>query len=187
MTFSSMIQGCRSRCPSGERVQCDRREACKPVDWKRAFAFAGAGRTRPGAERPGSEAAFPAFLGQLAEALGWDEGRRRSPARREDARKPFRTKVERALEPLLAGGKIGMDRIARELGFSRQTLYRRLQEEGTTFEQVLDGLRRRLAIRYIDRDGLGVKQTAYLLGFSEPASFSRAFKRWTGRSPSARS
>jgi AraC-like DNA-binding protein len=185
MTFGNMIQGCRRRDPSGERAPCGRRKACKPVDWQQAFAFAGAGRSRPRAEWHERVAPFPAFLGQLAEALGWNEAAR--PARRETPRTSFRSDVERTLEPLLAGGDIGMDRIARELGRSRQTLYRRLKEEGTTFEQVLDQLRRRLAIRYIDREGLGVKQAAYRLGFSEPASFSRAFKRWTGRSPGARS
>jgi AraC-like DNA-binding protein len=58
-----------------------------------------------------------------------------------------------------------------------------LKAEGVTFEQVLDELRHRLALRYM-REGMSVKQAAYRLGFSEPAAFSRAFKRWTGRSPS---
>ena len=56
--------------------------------------------------------------------------------------------------------------------------------EGVTFEQVLDELRQRLARRYI-RDGMSVKEAAYRLGFSEPAAFSRAFKRHQGESPLA--
>jgi len=49
----------------------------------------------------------------------------------------------------------------------------------------LTGVRHRLALRYLNGEGLSVKETAFRLGFSEPASFSRAFKRWTGTSPLA--
>ena len=55
----------------------------------------------------------------------------------------------------------------------------------TAFEQVLDELRCRLARDYLTGRRLSVNETAYLLGFSDPAAFSRAFKRWTGESPSA--
>ena len=95
----------------------------------------------------------------------------------------FRRQVEQHLEPMLADGPIGIDSVARALGYSRQTLYRRLKAEGATFEAVLDGLRRRLALRFIGQEGLTVKDAAYRLGFSDPAAFSRAFKRWTGTSP----
>jgi AraC-like DNA-binding protein len=47
----------------------------------------------------------------------------------------------------------------------------------------LDGLRRRLALRLIRKEGLPVKEAAWRLGYSDPAAFSRAFKRWTGASP----
>ena len=96
----------------------------------------------------------------------------------------LRMQIAAHLEPLLASGDIGIDSVARALGLSRQTLYRRLKAEGTTFEQVLDGLRRRLALRFIE-EGMAVKEAAWRLGFSDPAAFSRAFKRWTGRSPGA--
>ena len=78
-----------------------------------------------------------------------------------------------------------METIAGELGLSRQTLFRRLKAEGTTFERVLDDLRHRLALHYLDGGKMSVNQTAYLVGFSDPAAFSRAFKRWTGSSPRA--
>ena len=77
-----------------------------------------------------------------------------------------------------------MDAIACKLGMSRQTLYRGLKAEGVTFEQVLDALRHKLAIHYLGGKKVSVNETAYLVGFSEPAAFSRAFKRWTGKSPS---
>jgi AraC-like DNA-binding protein len=50
------------------------------------------------------------------------------------------------------------------------------------FAAVLDGLRRQLALHYLHGRKASVNETAYLLGFSEPAAFSRAFKRWTGMS-----
>jgi AraC-like DNA-binding protein len=85
---------------------------------------------------------------------------------------------------MLESGDVGMDRVARHLGYSRQTLYRRLKAEGATYEQVLDGLRRRLGLRLVRDGAQSVKEVAYRLGFSDPAAFSRAFKRWTGASPS---
>ena len=99
-------------------------------------------------------------------------------------RDSLRRRVESKLEPMLERGEISLDRLASELGLSRPTLQRRLKSEGTTFEAVLDGLRQRLARRYLRRENFSVKETAYLLGFSDPAAFSRAFKRWTGQSPS---
>jgi AraC-like DNA-binding protein len=94
-----------------------------------------------------------------------------------------RGRVERALMPMLHTGEASMDGIAHKLGFSRQTLSRRLKAEGTTFEKVLDELRHRMALNYLSGKKVSVNETAYLVGFSEPAAFSRAFKRWTGTSP----
>jgi len=101
-----------------------------------------------------------------------------------ESSKSVRGKVERLLMPILHTGDIGMDAIATKMGLSRQTLFRRLKTEGTTFEQVLDDLRQRLAINYLAGRKTSVNETAYLVGFSDPAAFSRAFKRWTGKSPS---
>lgn len=68
-------------------------------------------------------------------------------------------------------------------GISLQTFFRKLKAEGVTFEQVLDGLRHQMALNYLKSGKVSVNETAYLVGFSDPASFSRAFKRWTGTSP----
>lgn len=76
-----------------------------------------------------------------------------------------------------------MDTIAGKLGLSRQTLFRKLKAESITFEKILDELRRKLALHYLNGKKVSVNEIAYLLGFSEPAAFSRAFKRWTGSSP----
>jgi len=94
-----------------------------------------------------------------------------------------RGRVESLLMPILHTGDISMDAIAGGMGLSRQTLFRRLKAEGTSFEKVLDELRHQLSLHYLASKRVSVNETAYLVGFSEPAAFSRAFKRWTGQSP----
>jgi AraC-like DNA-binding protein len=94
-------------------------------------------------------------------------------------------RVEALLLPALHTGQANVDAVARALATSRQTLYRRLKSEGTTFEGVLEGLRHKMALHYLQGKKVSVNETAYLVGFSDPAAFSRAFKRWTGRSPRA--
>ncbi|MEY8881788.1 AraC family transcriptional regulator [Donghicola sp. XS_ASV15] len=96
-----------------------------------------------------------------------------------------RARVEAALLPDLHQGSASMDDVARDLGMSRQTLYRRLKDEGVTFAEVHDQLRCQMAQDYLTAQKASVMETAYLLGFSEASSFVRAFKRWTGQSPSA--
>jgi AraC-like DNA-binding protein len=96
-----------------------------------------------------------------------------------------RGRVERSLASLFRTGDATMDVVARRLGLTRQTLFRRLRAEGTTFEKVRDDLRRDTALRALGEGTLSVKEAAYRLGYSDPAAFSRAFKRWTGRRPGA--
>lgn len=97
--------------------------------------------------------------------------------------KSVRGRVESLLMPILHKGEARINAIAREMGVSRWTLSRRLKTEGATFEQVLDDLRRKMAHHYLSGKKVSISETAYLLGFSDPAAFSRAFKRWTGMSP----
>jgi AraC-like DNA-binding protein len=100
-----------------------------------------------------------------------------------ESSKSVRGRVESLLMPVLHKGEASMDAVAGQLALSRQTLFRQLKAEGVTFEQVLDELRLRLALDYLRARKVSVNETAYLVGFSEPAAFSRAFKRWTGASP----
>jgi AraC-like DNA-binding protein len=102
-----------------------------------------------------------------------------------EASRTMRGRVEARLMPILHTGDARIEHIAAELGMSRQTLYRRLKAENTSFEAVLDALRHRLALDYLGSRKISVHQAAYLVGFSDPAAFSRAFKRWTGKSPGA--
>jgi AraC-like DNA-binding protein len=101
-----------------------------------------------------------------------------------DRSKSTRGRVESLLIPLLHTGEANVDTIAASLAVSRQTLFRRLKAEGVTFEKVLDELRHKLALHYLRGENASVHETAYLVGFSDPAAFSRAFTRWTGKSPS---
>jgi len=94
-----------------------------------------------------------------------------------------RSQVESVLMPILHTGEASVAVVAERLAMSRQTLFRKLKAEGVTYEKVLDRLRHRLALAYLEDKKVSVNETAYLLGFSDPAAFSRAFKRWTGTSP----
>ena len=201
----AMIAGCIDRMRADDCGGCERRDACAELF---AGLFGNAAR-EPRRRRAESAPFFRSLLSVLGEvarnveqtqvARRAAQPRQPAAARPEWRRRPapvpraapvdkvepgpFRRQVEAHLEPMLADGPIGIDSVARALGYSRQTLYRRLKAEGVTFEEVLDGLRRRLAIRFIREEGLSVKDAAYRLGFSDPSAFSRAFKRWTGASP----
>lgn len=96
----------------------------------------------------------------------------------------FKAEVEKAIGGMLETGSASIEQVAATLAMSRQTLYRRLKAEGVTFEELLDAKRRQLAIVYLGQRRLSVKAAAYKLNFSDPAAFSRAFKRWMGVSPS---
>lgn len=162
----SMIARCMERMRQGACATCDNRAVCPAAGWQQVF---GVGEREPDQGRGGTFG----FLGELLQSLRAGPGSR-----------CFKGEVEAVIEPMLATGQVGIDRVAEQLGMSRQTLYRRLKAEDITFEELLEGKRRQLAVRYLASDRISVKATAYKLGFSEPAAFSRAFKRWTGTSPS---
>ena len=97
--------------------------------------------------------------------------------------KSTRGRVESLLVGVLHTGETSMDAIAAQMGQSRQTLYRKLRDEGVSYEEVLDALRHQLAVHFLADRKVSVNETAYLVGFAHPAAFSRAFKRWTGYAP----
>jgi AraC-like DNA-binding protein len=99
------------------------------------------------------------------------------------ASKSLKGRVESLLIPTLHTGELGMAQIARKLGLSRPTLYRKLKDEGARYETLLDELRHKMALNYLHEKKVSVSQTAYLTGFSDASTFSRAFKRWTGGRP----
>jgi AraC-like DNA-binding protein len=96
----------------------------------------------------------------------------------------LRTKVENAISSVLPHGRVLVEDVARSLGMSERTLARRLSDEGLNFTEILQQLRRDLAVRYLDDRKLHVSKIAWLLGFQEVSAFTHAFKRWTGKTPS---
>jgi AraC-like DNA-binding protein len=68
---------------------------------------------------------------------------------------------------------------------SSRTLNRKLSALGTNYSQLLETVRHELAEQYVADPSLSLSEISFLLGFSEQSAFSRAFKRWNGRSPSA--
>ena len=164
--IKSMIARCMNRMRQGACATCDNRAFCPAGRWQQTFGQ----KEREPAQRAGG---VFGFLAELLQSLS-----------AEPKPRCFRMEVESAIEPMLASGEVSIDRVARQLAMSRQTLYRRLKAEDVTFEEILDAQRRQLAIRYLGMDRISVKAAAYKLGFSDPAAFSRAFKRWTGISPS---
>jgi AraC-like DNA-binding protein len=97
-------------------------------------------------------------------------------------RADFPGRVHKELIKLLPTGVSGKEQVAQALNMSTRTLYNKLEGAGTTFREVLDDTRRSLAEDYI-RQNLPIYEIAYLIGFSDTANFSRAFKKWTGKSP----
>ena len=164
MGIKDVIARCIERMRAGACATCDNRNFCPAGRWQQAFG-------PPRQERRTGGNLFATIARFLQSAA-------------EPKPRCFKAEVESAIEPLLESGAANIDRVARELGMSRQTLYRRLKAEGVTFEEVLEAKRRQLAVRLLGAGKSSVKAAAYKLGFSDPAAFSRAFKRWTGVSPS---
>jgi AraC-like DNA-binding protein len=96
----------------------------------------------------------------------------------------LRTRVENAISSLLPHGRVLVEDVARSLGMSERTLTRRLSDEGLNFTEILQQLRRDLAVRYLDDRKLHVSKIAWLLGFRDVSAFTHACKRWTGKTPS---
>ena len=103
---------------------------------------------------------------------------------RNTAKGTLRAAVEKEAERLLPHGKANIETVAKALALSARTLSRRLADEETMFGEVVDQLRRSLALQYLKEPGLSLSQIAWLLGYEGSTSFNHAFKRWTGRSPS---
>jgi AraC-like DNA-binding protein len=95
----------------------------------------------------------------------------------------LRTRVENAISSLLPHGRVLVEDVARILGMSERTLARKLSDERLNFTEILQQLRRDLAVRYLDDRKLHVSKIAWLLGFNEVSAFTHAFKRWTGKTP----
>ena len=91
--------------------------------------------------------------------------------------------VEKLIRGFLSTGDCTLPHIARFLSISVRALQNRLEAEHSSFQLLLDQVRRELATRHLSRGDMQLTQLAYLLGYSELSAFSRSFKRWYGTSP----
>jgi len=97
--------------------------------------------------------------------------------------KDITCQVRASILKVLSSGKVSDDLVAVSLNMSTRSLQRKLQKENTTFRTLLDKTRNDLAITYIIESKTRLEEIAFITGFSEYSSFSRAFKRWTSLSP----
>lgn len=124
-------------------------------------------------EPPHGDPELHAYLTQLLEAQ----------RRTQSARPGIAEEIRRALPPRLSQGQAELGDVAKALKVSVRTLQRRLAEEGLNYSGILDELRHELALGYLRDPALSAAEVAYLLGYEEPTSFFRAFRRWTGQTP----
>lgn len=94
-------------------------------------------------------------------------------------------RVRAALFEQIPRGIASKAAVAKKLALSERTLDRRLRAEGVTYRDVLDGVRRELSLIWLADAQNAVYEVAFLLGYSEPSTFHRSFRRWTGASPLA--
>jgi AraC-like DNA-binding protein len=106
-------------------------------------------------------------------------------AARPEPREGWTHRVRRRLADAFAREQadVSLPAVAAALRVAERTLQRWLADEGTSFDALVDDARRELAHRYLADRGISIAEVAYLLGYSEPSSFHRAFKRWTGITP----
>ena len=130
-------------------------------------------------KRTALSARMPNADPSLIPALRAQLGRRAAAARPDDL-------VGQVLAQIRAGfveGDASIEQVAANLGLSRAGLYRRLAGEGVDFSALTQRVRRELAEIYVAQPGIAFTELAPVLGYSELSAFSRAFTRWTGRSP----
>ena len=92
-------------------------------------------------------------------------------------------RVRSTLLETLPAGEVSIQVVSRKLAVSARTLQRRLQDEGTSFQQTLDTLRESLALHYLRNTEMSSAEISFLLGFEDSNSFARAFQSWTGKTP----
>jgi AraC-like DNA-binding protein len=125
---------------------------------------------------PKADAQLGAFLrGMANEALARHRGVQESPL----------DQIRSMIADELHKGVPSLDAIAHRMATSERTLRRRLEQEGTSFRHLLDDTRSAIARSYVRDRRMPLSEVAFLLGFSEPSAFHRAFKRWTDTTPRA--
>ncbi len=91
--------------------------------------------------------------------------------------------VERLILDGIGQGTASLAMVSQHLGVSQRTLSRKLTAEGTSFFAILEGVRKSLALRYLQQNQKSISEISFLLGYASLSSFNDAFRRWTGQSP----
>tara|TARA_R110000823_G_scaffold291009_6_gene409348 strand:+ start:8238 stop:9293 length:1056 start_codon:yes stop_codon:yes gene_type:complete len=102
----------------------------------------------------------------------------------EEGGDPFLRDTRAAIRRALPGNGLTIDGLAADMGISRRTLQRRLNAHGSSFKRMLQEVREQQSRRYLEDPRLAITEIALLLGYSDQASFSNAFKMWCGCAPS---
>jgi len=95
----------------------------------------------------------------------------------------FLDEVRQAIAKRMSGERPSAEKVAHELATSARTLQRRLAGHGTTYQELLDDVRRHAARRLLGAESIEIAEAAFLLGFEELNSFTRAFRSWEGQTP----
>lgn len=98
---------------------------------------------------------------------------------------PFQADLERCIAGSLEGGA-HIEDVASACGISARTLQRHLARERVSYSALVDTVRLRIALRRLAQPEARMIDISTELGYRDPGSFSRAFRRWTGRSPRAK-
>ena len=104
--------------------------------------------------------------------------------KQENGDENFIERIRVAIQQKLTGRRPNIEDIADALHISSRTLQRRLQDQGSSFQRVLEEARHQLARRYLNNSVLELNEAAYLLGYVDGNSFVRAFRNWEGVPPS---
>jgi AraC-like DNA-binding protein len=184
--FSALVTRIRMRIQPAFKVRrVDLRQAQPPEAARYEAHFCAPVRFGAGADRlcmSTAEWESPTGTADAALARLLEEHARILGERVPSALPTFRAEVEEviATDPQKGGSAPA---VARALHVSMRTLQRKLEADGTTFRDVSDSVRRRLAEGYLADPRVSIAEVVFLLGFSDPSSFTRAFRRWTGESP----
>jgi AraC-like DNA-binding protein len=123
------------------------------------------------------------FVTRNAELLGMLAPQFEEELKHENGDENFMERVRVAIQQKLTGRRPNIEDIADALHISSRTLQRRLQDEGSSFQRVLEEARHQLARHYLNNSVLELNEAAYLLGYEDSNSFVRAFRTWEGVPP----
>jgi AraC-like DNA-binding protein len=165
-----------------QEVTLCRERPADPAPWEAFFGARvrfGEARNSLMLARKDADAALPVANRQIAGALDTILARQLAELDRSNVAVRCKAAV---LERMVSGESMDVD-VARSLHMSRRTLQRKLAEADLTYQQLVDDTRRELALRYIEDPDKSITEITFLLGFSGQSALTRAFRRWTGKSP----